>query len=110
MAKKKDSKHRGTSSQSSTPSYETEMIIVIILLLLAYPLGLIFMWAWMGIWPRWLKIVLSLPLIIAFILLAFILYFIAAIIHNSRIYTYPPHRVERMQSQEYWNSNTITPQ
>ena len=42
------------------------LIIAILLLAFVYPIGLIFMWFWTK-WPLWLKIVLSLPVLLAFI-------------------------------------------
>jgi biotin transporter BioY len=66
-----------TSSQG--PSYDTKMLITIILLLFVYPLGLIFMWAWMHTWPVWLKIIITLPFIIS----AFVVIMLLSIVGNA---------------------------
>jgi len=43
---------------------DTHTLIAILLLVLIYPIGLIFMW-FMTKWPKWLKILLTLPVILA---------------------------------------------
>lgn len=111
MAKKKSIAHkqnitRSPSRKDTTPSYDTQMIIVIILLLLAYPLGIIFMWAWMNSWPNWVKMVISLPLIIALLIIVVIFYFVGSIIRNGRYYDMKyHHRVENVQNN-YQNGST----
>ena len=39
---------RSEETSTASISYETQMIIVVLLLLFVYPIGLIFMWAWMS--------------------------------------------------------------
>ncbi|MBI4137478.1 hypothetical protein HY469_05455 [Candidatus Roizmanbacteria bacterium] len=61
-----------STSQPAAPaqngmSYETKMIIVILLLILVYPIGLIMMYIWMK-WPMWVKILLTLPILLLFLL------------------------------------------
>jgi hypothetical protein len=52
------------AQDNSQMSEDTKAIIVILLLLFVYPIGLILMWAWMKSWPTWLKIIISLPIIL----------------------------------------------
>lgn len=61
-------------SSSQGASYDTMMIITILLLLFVYPLGLVFMWALMRTWPTWLKIVITLPLLIALFFTALVVF------------------------------------
>lgn len=53
-------------------SEDTKTIVTVLVLLLAYPIGLIVMWAWPK-WKAWIKILVTLPifLIFAFFFLAF---------------------------------------
>ena len=48
-------------------SHDKKTIITVILLIFFYPIGLILMFVWMKNWPRWAKVVISLPVIIAVI-------------------------------------------
>lgn len=63
-----------TKAYESELSYETRVIVVILLLLFVYPVGLICMWAWMRNWPLWLKLLITLPL-----LLGVLVFFLGAI-------------------------------
>jgi len=51
-------------TQNQGISENTKAIITAILLVFAYPIGLLLMWFWAK-WPRWVKIVISLPLFLA---------------------------------------------
>ncbi len=51
-------------TQNQGISENTKTIIAVILLVFAYPIGLLLMWFWTK-WPRWAKIVISLPLFLA---------------------------------------------
>src|SRR3989344_7604135 len=44
-------------------SYDTKLVLTLVLLFLLYPVGLILMFKWMT-WPKWLKVLLSLPVVI----------------------------------------------
>lgn len=50
-------------TQSSEVSTDTKTIITILLLIFIYPVGLILMWFWTS-WKRWVKILVSLPVIL----------------------------------------------
>ncbi len=76
------------------PTYDTQMVITILLLLFVYPLGLIFMWAWMRNWPVWLKIVISLPFVIALFFIGLMLLIVGSLVRNGRF-------DRMMQQQEY---------
>ncbi len=87
-----------TSTTNAPLSYETQMIIVILLLLFFYPIGLIFMWAWMGKWPLWLRILLTIPLFLGGFIIFSVLIFIAAIIqHVSTNYRMEQQRQQLMK-------------
>lgn len=89
---------RKTASQTAAPVYSSDMssdaklIIVLLLLLFFYPLGLVFMWLWMKKWPTWLKVVITLPIIIGILAAIFIIIVARAIIHEARL--------ERLQQLE----------
>ncbi len=58
------------TQQNTGPSTDTKSLITALLLIFLYPAGLITMWFWVK-WPIWLKIMLSLPvLILPFIILS----------------------------------------
>jgi hypothetical protein len=92
---------RKTTRKSSTPlrkvmaqetpglSYDTKLIIVLLLLLFVYPLGLVFMWAWMKNWPVWLKLLIMLPLLLGLLIGIFFVIMIQTVVHEAQI--------ERMQ-------------
>src|SRR3990167_2087613 len=61
-----------TTSQGM--SNDTKTLIVILLLIFTYWIGLIFMWIWMKTWPKWLKIILTLPVFASIALIAFFVY------------------------------------
>ena len=63
------------STSNSEISYDTQMIVTVLLLIFVYPLGVIFMWAWMRNWPLWLKIIITLP-VFAFLLCMFLIMFV----------------------------------
>ena len=43
---------------------DTKSIIVILLLVFVYPVGVILMFFWMKHWPKWLRIIIGIPLIL----------------------------------------------
>lgn len=103
MAKRKTARkskviRRPHITSSHGPTYDTLMIVTILLLLFVYPIGIIFMWAWMKTWPTWLKAVISAPFIIAITFLIIVSFIVGSIIHrglNKAIVE--EHRIERMQ-------------
>ncbi len=56
MAKAKPVTSTGVSEDMKT-------LITAIALMMAYPIGLILMWAWTN-WPRWVKALVTLPLLL----------------------------------------------
>lgn len=73
---------RSEETSAASISYETQMIIVVLLLLFVYPIGLIFMWAWMNRWPMWLKVLLTIPLFLGVLALFSLIIFVATIIRG----------------------------
>jgi type IV pilus assembly protein PilA len=71
------------ATQTPQGSNNTKAIIVILLLLFFYPIGIIFMWVWMKRWSKWLKIILTLGLLII-PLIAVILAIVLVAINPSR--------------------------
>lgn len=70
------------NTQKSTGSQDnTQMVVVILTLLFFYPIGVILMWVWMKSWPKWAKILLTLPLVggILFIVASVILLIVGGI-------------------------------
>lgn len=53
-----------SSTQNQGISKDTKAVITVIVLVSLYPVGLLLMWFWTK-WPRWVKIVISLPLFLA---------------------------------------------
>ncbi|MDE2025358.1 MAG: hypothetical protein KGJ07_02615 [Patescibacteria group bacterium] len=95
-------------SSSMGPTYDTQMIITILLLLFVYPLGLIFMWAWMRTWPLWLKIVISLPFALSIFVIILMLLVVGSLVRNGRFdrMMYEQQYRRQMMQQQLWN---ITP-
>ncbi len=54
---------RKSKTQSQSVSEDTKLIVTVLTLLLAYPAGIILMWVWTS-WPKWVKLVISLPMIL----------------------------------------------
>lgn len=48
-------------------SEDARFLLVIVLLFVFYPVGLVLMWAWTN-WPRWVKILISLPVLVGILL------------------------------------------
>lgn len=85
-------------TSSMGPTYDTQMIITILLLLFVYPLGLVFMWAWMKTWPLWLKLIISLPLLLSLFVIFLLFYFVGTIIrHGTYRAMVGQQRIEHMQ-------------
>src|ERR1035437_5668328 len=55
-----------TVPQSSND--QTHLIITIVAFLICYPVGVICMWVWMKHWPKWVKILLALPIFLIILL------------------------------------------
>lgn len=53
-------------------SYEMKTLIVILLLVFTYPVGLVMMFLWMD-WPKWVKALIALPVILGLLVLVFVL-------------------------------------
>lgn len=51
------------SAQNQSDSESTKTIVTVLLLIFAYPIGIIVMWFWPK-WKTWVKVVLSLPVIL----------------------------------------------
>lgn len=94
---KKVSAKKPQVSSSQGASYDTLMIITTLLLIFVYPLGIAFMWAWMKTWPTWVKVVITLPLIISLFFLILIFYFVGHAVREvnwNRMYE--QQRMEQM--------------
>lgn len=95
---------------SMGPSYDTQMIVTILLLIFIYPLGLVFMWAWMRSWPIWVKIAISLPLIISIFFVTLILFAVGKVLrtakYNQMIYQYQQQITPSQQNNMYGNPTT----
>lgn len=69
--------------QPSEISADTKTIITALLLIFIYPVGLILMWFWTS-WKTWLKILLSLPIILL-IFLPFLIGLLAVVNPSAQI-------------------------
>lgn len=68
---------------SKNPSENTNNILTFLLLIFAYPIGIIVMWLWTK-WARWVKILVTLPIILV-VLFGFIIGFAATANPNAQI-------------------------
>lgn len=95
-------------------SYETRVIIVVLLLLFVYPIGLIFMWAWMRNWPLWVKLLITLPFILGIFAIFGLFMLIGSLVTQSNMHNrypeYPtPMRQERQVTPSPKLPTAITP-
>lgn len=63
-------------------SYDTRTIVTVLLLLFVYPIGVIFMWAWMNDWPVWLKVIITLPVLVFIFAVFSIMFILKSAIRN----------------------------
>lgn len=91
------------SQASHGMSHDTKTLIVILLLIFTYWIGLIFMWLWMKTWPKWLKIILTLPVFISIALAGYFVYFILQ--NPSQLF----EESERMVNEELAETPTPSP-
>jgi hypothetical protein len=100
-------------TSSMGPTYDTQMVITILLLLFVYPIGLIFMWAWMRNWPVWLKVVISLPFLLAILFFAFMMIVLGSIVRSGRfqqmMYDQQYKHMMQQRQEQQWQI-TPTPQ
>jgi hypothetical protein len=101
-------------SSSQGPSYDTMMIVTILLLIFVYPLGIVFMWGLMRTWPTWLKVVVSLPLLIGIFFTTVILFAVGKAIkgtdfNNVRLQQRNIERMQRQQDRMMQQDITPTP-
>ena len=87
---------QATNTASPTGSYDTQIIITVLLLLFVYPLGLIFMWAWMKNWPTWVKVVISLPFLFGLFMIFVFFYFVGTIIRHGAYRGMAEHHFQQM--------------
>ena len=66
-----DTKSNRTPQTAAAPvethqemSHDTKTIITVLLLIFVYPVGLIIMWMWMHNWPKWVRTLISLPVLL----------------------------------------------
>jgi hypothetical protein len=90
-------------------SYETKLTIVILLLLFVYPLGLIFMWAWMRNWPLWLKVLISLPVILGIMGIFFGIFFVSLLIRHAVTDKAFQNMMRDRYQKQYLQQYQITP-
>ena len=76
------------STSNSEISYDTQMIVTVLLLIFVYPLGVIFMWAWMRNWPVWLKIIITLPVFMFLLCIFFIMFVLRRAVDNANYRTW----------------------
>lgn len=72
-----------SEAMASEMSTDTKTIIVVLLLIFVYPIGVIFMWIWMKWWPTWVKILLTLPIILCIAWFIFIMTMAGFIIRGA---------------------------
>ena len=87
------------SPQHSGLSHDTKTLIVILLLVFVYGIGLIFMWLWMKNWPKWLKILLTLP----------VFFVVAIFVFAIFVTVKTPQQIEQEMMQNEQTVETPTP-
>jgi hypothetical protein len=90
------------------PQYDTRMIVTILLLIFIYPVGLIFMWAWMKSWPVWLKFIISLPLLISLFFVGLIIFTVGKAVKEAR-YQQMMGTYQNQMYQNSYSSPTVSP-
>jgi len=50
-----------------------KFIVTLLFLLFMYPVGIITMWLWMKDWPKWLKVVITLPFALALLMIVWVI-------------------------------------
>ena len=88
---------------TSELSYDTKTIIVILFLLFVYPVGVIFMLAWMKTWPSWLKVLLTIPFALGILAIIFGVILLVFFAKNAGIEYRPTYRMHRE-----WNMHTTS--
>lgn len=92
-------------------SYETKLVIVVLLLLFFYPLGLVFMWMWMRNWPTWLKVIISLPLVMGFVAFFIGIFIAATLIRHAVTSQDFQNSLKQRYEKQYMNYQlTTTPE
>lgn len=74
-----------SKAYESELSYETRVIIVVLLLLFVYPIGLIFMWAWMRDWALRAKLLITLPFLLGIFAVFGLFMLIGSLVTQSNI-------------------------
>src|SRR5258708_7076128 len=99
-------KHASVKRVSTTTSTDTKLIVVILLLLLTYPIGLLFMWAWMKTWRTWVKVLITIPLLLT--ILAFILgiLLVGAAVKRGIQYEEQKQHIDQQQLQKDVNNGS----
>lgn len=106
----KTTEHISPEPDTAELSYETRVIITILLLLFVYPVGLIFMWWWMKNWPLWLKIIITIPLVLGVFAFFAAILVIGAILTHMRVDTNTQQELQKqLQQQEMRISETPLP-
>src|SRR5258708_8247312 len=93
-------KHASVKRVSTTTSTDTKLIVVILLLLLTYPIGLIFMWAWMKTWKTWVKILITIPLLLTILACILGILLVGAAVKRGMQYEEQKQRIEQQRSEE----------
>ena len=65
-------------------NHQTKTILVVVALLAFYPVGLVLMWMWMREWPKWVKLLLSAPIILMILAILGIIFTFILVAQNPR--------------------------
>lgn len=94
-----------------TSQLDSNTILVILLLIFAFPIGIVLMWILMKHWPKWMKWVITAPMIIIpilYILLFSVLFFV--IRPSEQLQKAEETRQKSEQIKEYYNTQlSLTP-
>lgn len=108
-ARSTSARHGTTAKTPDEISYETKLTIVILLLLFVYPLGLVFMWAWMRNWPTWLKVLISLPIILGIIGTLIGIFFLSLLIRRVATDKNLQNMLRQKYQDQYRQEYQLTP-
>jgi len=95
-----------SEAMASELTNDTKTIIVVLLLIFVYPLGVIFMWVWMKSWPTWVKVLFTLPFILAIFAAIFGFAIAGMFVKSMMRNRYEENQMYRVRNQQYWKAQT----
>lgn len=89
------------SERANVQTPDSNTILVILLLVFCWPIGIILMWVLMKYWPKWLKVILTLPIVLMLVWFGFVAAIFFHII-TSQV------KMDNHKELQYRNEQTFT--